>query len=188
MQVSQISTLSANLTNNVNSLTAQVSEERTARANAIAAEAAERNAIRAQITGGYAGNNLDQLVSGLLYAERQARVASDSAQVTQINALSASLANNVNTLTAQISEERAARLSALAAEASDRIALRTQITGGYTGSDLGQLTSGLLYQERVTRATQDAALAQQISLLTADVGGGFDPIYTWYFDGGVDGW
>ena len=76
----------------------------------------------------------------------------------------------------------------LLAEASQRTILAAQLRGGYTGTDLNQVTSGLIYEEKVARAQQDSALALSISLLSAGVGEQFDWKNIWYFDTGIDGW
>lgn len=73
-------------------------------------------------------------------------------------------------------------------ETSARETLATQLRGTYTGNDVTQITTGLLFQERSTRISQDSALSQQISLLSAGVGGGFDASTTWYFDSTVESW
>lgn len=183
-----VTLLTAKVDNNNTVTLAAIQDEATARATADAAEATQRNTLAVQMRGNYTGTDLNNVTSGLLYSERQARVTADTANVSAINALSANLTNSVNSLTAQISAEQSARIAADAAEANERQSIRAQLVGGYTGNDLAQLTTGLLYQERVARVTQTSALAQQISLLTADVGGGFDPLVTWYFDGSTDGW
>ncbi len=185
---SLVSTLTATITNNQTTALSAIQNEASTRADADAAEALERNTLAVQMRGNYTGSDLDLITSGLLYSERQARATADTANATAVSALSASVENSVNKLTAQIAQEQSARVAADAAEANDRQAIRAQLLGDYTGNDLSQLTSGLLYQERNARVTQTSALAQQISLLTAEVGGGFDPVMTWYFDGSDDGW
>lgn len=76
----------------------------------------------------------------------------------------------------------------VSAEAAQRTLLATQLTGGYTGTDVTMLTAGLLYSERLARSTQDTALALQITLLSAGVGEQFDWKQIWYFDTGVEAW
>jgi hypothetical protein len=76
----------------------------------------------------------------------------------------------------------------LSAEAGERTLLAAQIRGGYTGNDLNQVTTGLLYQERIARANQDEALSLQITLLAAGVGEQFDWARIWYFDTDAEGW
>ena len=73
-------------------------------------------------------------------------------------------------------------------EASKRTDLQVQLIGGYTGTNLNELTTGLLFQEASARSTQDANLAQRISLLAAGVAGGFDTATVWYFDNNAAGW
>lgn len=78
--------------------------------------------------------------------------------------------------------------SRLLVEANRRAALAAQLIGNYTGTNLNELTAGLLYQEAVIRNTTDGNLAQQITLLAAGVSGGFDVFKTWYFDATSDSW
>lgn len=79
-------------------------------------------------------------------------------------------------------------IAGLSAEAAQRTLLAAQIHGGYGGNDINAVTTGLLYQERTARATQDEALALQITLLAAGVGEQFDWKAIWYFDQGPEGW
>ena len=117
-------------------------------------------------------------------AEQTARSDADSALATSISTLT----TQVNSNTAAISSEATARATADSAEAAERNLLATQMRGSYTGSDLNLVTTGLIYQERVARSTQDTALAQQITLLSAGAGEQFDWSDIWYFDEGVEGW
>lgn len=116
--------------------------------------------------------------------EQLARSTADSALVSDISTLT----TQVNSNTAAISSEATARATADAAEATERNLLATQMRGSYTGTDLNQVTTGLIYQERIARSTQDTALAQQITLLSAGAGEQFDWSDIWYFDDGVEGW
>jgi hypothetical protein len=60
----------------------------------------------------------------------------------------------------------------LATEVTDRTTLATQLRGGYTGTDLSQLTTGLLYSERQARSTGDAASATRLDVLESSVNNG----------------
>ena len=66
--------------------------------------------------------------------------------------------------------------------------LSAQIVGGYEGSDLTKVTSGLLFEESKARATDVEGLAEQISLLSAGVGEQFDSFDIWHFNKDNDGW
>lgn len=83
-----------------------------------------------------------------------------------------------------ILDEQTARGIAIAAEATDRNILASQLLGADGTSN----TSGLIYNERFTRSSATNSLAQQISLLSAGVEGGFDPYQTYYFDTTAEGW
>ena len=74
------------------------------------------------------------------------------------------------------------------AEANQRADLAARMFGDYTGTDLAELQTGLLYQEAVARSSKDESLAERIALLAAGVSGGFDVARTWYFDNSTSGW
>ena len=57
----------------------------------------------------------------------------------------------------------------LAAESTARSSLATQMRGGYTGTDITAVTSGLVYNESQARATADSSLATSITALSATV-------------------
>lgn len=107
---------------------------------------------------------------------------------TLVGSVNARLADQLAVTNTLILDEQTARSNADAAEASARNALAAQLRGSYTGNDIDAITTGLLYQERVARVTQDDALAQQITLLSAGVGEQFDHLRIWYFDSGVESW
>lgn len=162
-----------------NSVNARMQREFTDRVAAVSAEAA----TRAQAI-------LDEAAArgAAITNEQTARQNADLSLASDITTLTASVDSNNQTLTAAIQAEAQARADADSAEATQRNTLAAQLRGGYTGSDLSSVTTGLIYQESQARVNQDNALAQQISLLTAGVSGGFDPYETWHFDSSVDGW
>lgn len=116
--------------------------------------------------------------------EQTARATADDAIASDLSNLAATVGSN----TAAIQNEATARADGDSAEATQRNLLAVQMRGNYTGSDLAQVNTGLLYQERIARVTQDQALAQQITLLSAGAGEQFDWKTIWYFDEGVEGW
>lgn len=71
--------------------------------------------------------------------------------------------------TAAIQNEILARTNGDLAEAAQRETFAAQIRGNYTGTDLAQLSSGLLFSERQTRASQTTALSQRTDALEATV-------------------
>lgn len=103
----RITTLTASVEGNQSAALAAVQAEAAARASGDAAEATQRNTLATQVTGGYTGNNLSGLSSGLLFEERQARSTADASQVSSINTLTAS----VNSNTAAIQTETTVRAS-----------------------------------------------------------------------------
>lgn len=93
-----------------------------------------------------------------------------------------------NALAADIAQEALDRQGAIDTEAEARQTLAAQMRGSYAGNNINEVTTGLLYQERVARVDGQSALALQISLLSAGVGGSFDPFVTWYFETNAEGW
>jgi hypothetical protein len=87
-----------------------------------------------------------------------------------------------------IGDETAARISADDAMVTQQNLLSVQIRGSYDGSDLGLVTSGLLFQERQARVIQGDSLTQQMSLISAGVGEQFDSFKIYHFDGSSDAW
>lgn len=74
--------------------TAALEEERTARVNADATEAAARQTLAAQVRGGYDGTDPSQLTSGLIYSERQVRITAEQAISQSVTALQTDYNNN----------------------------------------------------------------------------------------------
>lgn len=74
--------------------TAALEEERTARVNADASEAAARQTLAAQVRGGYDGTDPSQLTSGLIYSERQVRITAEQAISQSVTALQTDYNNN----------------------------------------------------------------------------------------------
>jgi len=68
---------------------------------------------------------------------------------------------------AALQEERTARISGDAAEATQRTTLAAQLRGNYTGNDPAQLQSGLIYAERQVRITAEGVIATDVSNLQA---------------------
>lgn len=138
----------------------------------------------------------DYLNAGLLAQALAARIdLIDAPDTGVIDQLAQEVSDRIAAIQAEIGErqtaiqdEAATRQNNDVAEATTRNLLAAQLRGNYEGTNLSELTSGMLYQERLVRSTQYDALAQQISLLSAGVGGGFDPLETWYFDADVQGW
>ncbi len=165
----QITTLTSTVTNNFNTLNAAIQSEATTRSTAIAAESSARDTLSAQLRGSYTGTDIAQLTSGLLFSERQARSTADSALSTSITNLTATVSSNFGTLNSAITNEAVARASADTSEATARESLATQMRGSYAGTDVTQLTQGLLYNERQARTSADSALSTSITGLSATV-------------------
>lgn len=77
---------------------AALQAEQTARANADAAEAANRNTLAVQIRGSYDGNDLSKVSSGLIFQEQQARVTADKAEATARQSLETKMNDSVSSI------------------------------------------------------------------------------------------
>ena len=77
---------------------AALQQEQTARVEADAAEATQRNTLAVQLRGGYDGDDATQLTSGLLYSEQQLRVSADKAESEARQALATSLGTSVSNI------------------------------------------------------------------------------------------
>lgn len=79
---------------------------------------------------------------------------------------------------ALVQEETQARITADAAEASQRTALAVQMRGNYTGTDPAQLTAGLAYEELRARVAADQAQVLRISTMEARMPAGAGSLAT----------
>lgn len=157
----QINTIVAGTTGDLQDVLAAIQEEQTARTDADEAEAASRQTLATQIRGNYTGTDPAFLASGLLYSERVARVNADSAEVSAREALAVTVQNNYETLEASISEEQSVRIDADEALAQSITVLASTVANNTAAIQL----------EQSTRADDDEALSQSISSLTATVNG-----------------
>lgn len=84
----------------------------------------------------------------------------------------ASLAEAVAAISVSISDHETRITNTegdISAETTARETLASQLRGGYTGTDVASLSSGLVYSERQARVTADSALSTSISALSATV-------------------
>jgi len=107
-----------------------------------------------------------------------------SAEATLRTTLAARLDTDIAGAVALVANEATARVTGDSAEATQRGILAAQILG----ADGTATTQGLIYDERIVRVSQENALAQQITLLSAGAGEQFDWAQIWYFDSGVESW
>lgn len=77
---------------------AALQNEKAARVDADAAEAANRNALAVQMRGSYDGNDLSKVGSGLIFQEQQARVAADQAEATARQSLETKVNDSVSNI------------------------------------------------------------------------------------------
>lgn len=112
--------------------------------------------------------------NGSLYQSLQATTGNPPTNTTYWKKIGdyASLGDAVAAHTTQISNLQ----TGLGQEVTDRTTLATQLRGGYTGTDLTQITSGLLYDERTARSSGDSALASSISTLSSTVTNNYNTV------------
>ncbi|WP_131669500.1 TipJ family phage tail tip protein [Psychrobacter pygoscelis] len=143
------------------------------------------NYISAELDFGYTDRNqYTDKSKGAVWTTAKAIAHADYVNAQAIQGLSAEYQRSSARFTEQIN----LNVSKTASVAQQITNLSAQMVGGYQGSDLNQVTSGLLHQERTARATDVAGLSEQISLLSAGVGEQFDPFAIWHFDANADGW
>lgn len=119
-----------------------------------------------------------------VWSERSAIIEKDMAMSKRTDGLLSSINDNKATIT-EVNKTLVTKNEVVASQINR---LAAQMTGGYSGDDLSQLTSGLIHQERTARATEIEGLAEQVSLLSAGVGEQFDSFEIWHFDKNHDGW
>lgn len=164
-----ITNLTSTVANNYSTLNTAITTEATTRASAVSAEASTRSALSTQMRGTYAGTDVTQISSGLIFSERTARVAADSSLQTQLTNLLATVTSDIADLTAVIGVEQTARATGDTAEALSRETSLAQIRGTYAGTDLAQLTSGLLFSERAARVSADSSISTSVTALGSTV-------------------
>lgn len=77
---------------------AALQDEKTARTNADAAEAASRSTLATQLRGSYDGTDITKLSSGLIFQEQQARVTADKVEATARQSLETKVNDNVSSI------------------------------------------------------------------------------------------
>ena len=173
-EASARTTADSAISHSVDQLTARVSgneaaivAEQNARANAVSAEASERNTLAVQLRGNYTGDDLSLVPSGLIYAERSARVTQDEALAQEITVLDVRIGNAESAIVT----EKTARATADEAEATNRNALTVKLFGttNYNGLTTSTISSGFLYDQQQARVTAENAIVSSVTQLSADV-------------------
>jgi hypothetical protein len=101
----QINTIVATGSGDVQQILAALQTETTARINGDNAEATARETLATQLRGNYLGTDPSALTTGLVYNERQTRITAEGVISSQVTSLSSTVTNNFNTLTASINSE-----------------------------------------------------------------------------------
>ena len=108
--------------------------------------------------------------------EASARSSGDAALQTQINTLSAASTGDLTNLMTALQQEQTARINGDTAEATARETLASQMRGSYTGTDVNQVVTGLLYSERTARSSADAAEASAREALASTVSNNYSTL------------
>lgn len=103
-----------------------------------------------------------QARSTAILAEAAARETAIGNLQNQINTLSAASSGDFQELLAALQTEQDARTTGDQAQATARETLATQMRGNYTGTDISQITSGLIFSERQARSAADGTLSTRI--------------------------
>ena len=161
------------------SVAALLEAEGLARVQGLADEAAARAADIAAEAQARSSALLEEAAArqAAISSESTVRQAADDSLAQQITTLSAALDDEESARIAAVSSEAVARVDGDAAEANARNSLAVQLRGSYTGSDVGQVTSGLIHSERSARVTADEALSNRIDLIVAAGGGDFQDLF-----------
>lgn len=159
----QINTLQAASSGDFSNLLSVLQTEQTARIAGDAAEATSRETLAVQLRGNYLGTNSAELVTGLMYTERQARISAEDVIVASVSALSATVGTNAAALTT----EATTRASADTALTNSFTTLNAQVNNASTGLPA---TRSALLNNYYTKATVDSAIASAVLNLVSTTG------------------
>jgi len=157
----QINTLQAASSGDFSELLSVLQTEQTARIAGDLAESTSRETLAVQLRGDYLGNNPAELSTGLLFAERQARIAADEVVVSSITALSATVSTNAAALTT----ESTTRANADTALSNQFTTLSAQVNNATTGLPATRAT--LLNSYYTKTATDSAISAATLNLVSS---------------------
>ena len=149
----------------------EIADEVTARNAAILAETSARiAAIQAEASARTTALSAEASTRAqALIDEALARSNGDTAVEQQITTLtSTTLPGNYASIAA-LQQETTVRTDADSAEATSRETLATQMRGSYNGTDVAQLSAGLVFSEKTSRVTADSALSTRSDVLEATV-------------------
>ena len=160
----QITTLSTQTNTNINQVTALITDETTARTDAISALAGRTSAIEAAIQS-VGTSSADLLaVTAQIDSEANVRASADSALSVRIDTLTSTVNTNNSTVTARIAAEETARASADSALASRTTSLESRVTTNEGGI---ATNTARIATEETTRANADSALSSRIDTVIA---------------------
>lgn len=143
---------------------AALQDEKSARVDADAAEAANRNALAVQMRGSYEGNDLSKVGSGLIFQEQLARVTADKAEATARQ----SLETKVNDSVSNINKSLDTLNTQDKAMASDITGLKSSLKGKADASALQTLKTSV-EQQGSNISTQSQSITKlQNDLNTTD--------------------
>lgn len=159
-----ITSLQATVTSNNTTLSAAITAEQTARISADSALTTSLDSLTSTV-----GDNTAAII-----AEQSTRADADTALSTSLTTLT----GRVDGAEADIISEASTRASADSAEVTARQTLATSLLGQAdpTGLTLGTLASGLIFDERSARTTQDEAIATSVTSLQTTVTNNYDTL------------
>lgn len=106
----------------------------------LGAEVTARTQLATQLRGNYTGTDVAELTTGLIFSEKTARVAEDSALATSISTVQSNLTTATTNLNAAIQAESTTRANADSALAQDITSLTTTVNGNTTSIQTQQTT------------------------------------------------
>ena len=180
----QINTLVAASTGDLQDLFVAIQDEQTARINGDAAEAISREALASQLRGTYTGTDVSLVTTGLVYSERTARTSADEAIASSVTALSSTVDYNYGLLNSAITAEATTRASADSALTSQVNTISAQATKTRTYSQISAPGTGMItgdlwfdtddnnkayrYNGTAWVATDDTRIAANAAAITAE--------------------
>ncbi|WP_428176507.1 host specificity factor TipJ family phage tail protein [Comamonas testosteroni] len=153
----------------------------------LTAEASARTTLAAQLRGNYTGSDVAQVTSGLVWSERQARVAGDGANATAIDAVKARMPTGTGKVASEASviDEAAARAAADTAAASRTTAIEARLPAG-TGA-LATAAAVTALDTRVT-AAEGVNTSQSTSITNLQNSITNGPVLPSDFSAGMGNW
>ena len=134
---------------------AALQNESTARVNADAAEATQRNTLAVQLRGAYDGTDASKVSSGLIFSESQARITGDKAEATARQSLETKVDGSVSVINQSLDTLNTAQL----AQASDITSLKTEL-GDKADASAVQTLQNTVREQGDTLSSQSGSITR----------------------------